>query len=58
MASYTNWFILKTLLVSSLNGEEPNAQPPMASKICKHMVSRFKMSDILDLNSIGESELK
>jgi len=35
MASYTNWFIRYTLDVSSLNGVDPNAQPPIASRTYK-----------------------
>uniref|UniRef100_A0A182VIA0 Uncharacterized protein n=1 Tax=Anopheles merus TaxID=30066 RepID=A0A182VIA0_ANOME len=35
IASYTNWFMRNTFEVSSLNGVDPNAQPPIASRICR-----------------------
>jgi hypothetical protein len=38
MASYTNWFIRYTLDVSSLNGVDPNAHPPIASRICNRVI--------------------
>ena len=37
IASYTNWFIRYTLDVSSLNGVDPNAHPPIASRICNRV---------------------
>lgn len=35
MAWYTNWFMRKVLLVSSLKGVDPKAHPPIANRICE-----------------------
>ncbi|KAI9587058.1 hypothetical protein GQX74_002905 [Glossina fuscipes] len=55
MASYTNWFVRNTLDVSSLNGVEPNAQPPIANNICKSGSYKYMDQDMLIIQTSSKS---